>query len=242
MFFNSWDSSSARFSVITRGCCRIWVPHEACLSDSHPSPAWIGHHLKCSSLTVCIMLGLSIFRSHFQIMCWKELLAASAHWSWLCLLKPVWQPSCSFRWQNTFSLVHFGTCGTDTPTLLTSFEDVLWDYSTVWLKIKQVNPNGQHLLIFFFSFSEREKHDGLLNTPETPASHYLTVNTEVGAVLSLLSKCWVLRSLQCQKAYCLPLFFCTFVCLCVYLGMCRVKAPFVAVGSVLLPYTFWKMS
>lgn len=51
----------------------------------------------------------------------------------------------------------------------------------MWLIIKQVNPNGLHLLIFFFSFSERERHD---ETPNTPQKPQLTVSTETGAVLS----------------------------------------------------------
>lgn len=73
--------------------------------------ALLGHvtNLKLSSLPVCIMVGFSgpwNFRNHFRIMCWKALLAASAHWSWLCLLEPAWQYQCSFRWQNMFSLVH----------------------------------------------------------------------------------------------------------------------------------------
>lgn len=175
----------------------------------------------------------------------EGLVAASAHRSWLCLLKPVWQWSCSFRWQNMFSLVHFGTCGTDTPMLLASFADVLWDYSTVWLIIKQVNPNGLHLLIFFFSFSERERHDDPPKHPQKPQQVITSLWTQKWEQFwVILSKCWVLQSLQCQKVYCLSVFFCTFVflCVCVYLGMCRVKAQFLAVDSVLLLYMFWKLS
>lgn len=79
--------------------------------------------------------------------------------------------------------------------------------------------------------------------PETPASHHLTVSTETGAVLSHTvqmlgaAKSPVSESILSDH---ILLYICFF--LYVYLGMCRVKAPFVAVDSVLLPYMFWKLS
>lgn len=97
-----------------------------------------------------------IFRSPFQIMNWKLLPAASAHWSWLCLLYPIWQPSSSFRWQNIFGLVHFGSGCIDTPMRLTSSGDVLWDYQSVWFKTRQASPNGLHLL--FSLWWKRKTH------------------------------------------------------------------------------------
>lgn len=184
------------------------------------------------------MVGLSIFRSHFQIMCWKGLLAASAH----LLLKPVWQPSCSFRWQNMFSLVHFGTCGTDTPKLLTSFVNVLWYYSTVWFKIKQVNPKGLYLLIFFFSFSERERHDDLLNMPRNHSKSLPHCEHRNGSSSeSYCPNVGGCKASSVRKYTDCPYSF-VHLFVCVYLGICRIKAPFVAVGSVLLPYMFWKLS
>lgn len=65
-------------------------------------------------------VGLLVFRSPFQIVNWRFLPAASAHWSSLCLLEPVWQRCGLFRWQSVLSLVHLGLGWIDTPTCLSS--------------------------------------------------------------------------------------------------------------------------
>lgn len=129
------------------------------------SPIWNSHLSQSVP-----WLDFGFFRSHFQIMCWKMLLAAPAHWCWLCLLELVWQSSCSFRCQNMFSLVHFGSGYTDTPTLLTSCGDMLWDYLAVWFKIKQTQ-----MAYTFYSFFPQWKRKTCqhLNTPRNSSKSLL---------------------------------------------------------------------
>lgn len=133
-FHEYWWSEGTLQSL---GC-----PHAACLRNDHWYLfGWAQWFEALSSQN-----PLLFFRRPFQIVNWKLLPGASAHWSWLCLLEPIWQPCSSFRWQSIFDRVHFGLCWIDTPMHLTSSGDVLWDYPSVWFSTRQASPNGLPLL------------------------------------------------------------------------------------------------
>lgn len=223
----------------------MWILHEACLNFWPPKsclvrpPIWNPH----------LSHPVPWLDSQFLEAIFKKNVLESASSSFCPLvlavpLELVWQPSCSFRWQTMFSLVHVGTCCKDTPMLLTSFGGVLWNYLAVWFKIRQANPMAYTLCSFFFS--GREKHADLRNTPRSPSKSLLPCEyinrsssesccPNAGAGRPPVSEC----SPAC--AVCSH-FFCTFACLCMCLGMWRVKAQFVAIGSVLLPPMFWRLN
>lgn len=75
----------------------VGFPSAAGLRNDHWALLGRTMDLKPHSPTVLTIVGLLIFRSTVQIMNWKLLPAASAHWFWLCLLKPVWLSNSLFQ-------------------------------------------------------------------------------------------------------------------------------------------------
>lgn len=99
-------------------------------------------------------------------------------------------------------------------------------------------------LTSYSCFSGKERHAEFLNTPRITFKSGLqcehmavlshTVQTP-GAVPPPVSES-TLGTLSDSCA------FCTFICLCIYLRMCRVSGQLVAIGSLLLTYMFWKLN
>lgn len=177
----------------------MWILHEACLNFWPPKsclvrpPIWNPH----------LSQPVPWLDSQFLEAIFKKNVLESASSSFCPLvlavpLEPVWQPSCSFRWQTMFSLVHVGTCCTDTPMLLTSFGGVLWNYLAVWFKIRQANPMAYTLCSFFFLVEEKNMLTSE-TPPEAPASPCFPVSTSTGAVLSHAVPMLVPGGLQCQN-------------------------------------------
>lgn len=201
-------------------------------------------NVKLSSLPVCTVVGLSgpwIFRSYFQIMCWKALLAVSAHWSWLCLLEPVWQHRCSFRWQNMCSLVrlepvlqaHLWSC---LPLGMSC--EIIHQCASKSGRLTTQSPTP--FILVLVSKKTRRSPKYTKNPLQVTASVWAHKweqfwVTECCDATSVKKK----STLDMLSDSCL---FCTFICLCIYLGMCRVSGQLVTIGSLLLTCMFRKLN